>query len=146
MIEVTASAEVDRPADEAFAFVADMENNPRWQRGMRRCVWTSAPPVDVGSTYDQHARFLGRDLVSTFEVVEFQPGRRIRIRTTSGPMHFDITREVTPVDDERSVIRATIRGGPRGPMRVLDPVTAPLVRRSVAADYRRLEALLSTHR
>lgn len=142
MIEVTAAADVPRPAPELFAFVADMSNNPQWQRGQERCVWTSEPPIRVGSTYDQRARFLGREIVSSFEVVEFEPDRRIRIRTVGGSMPMDITREVEPLAEDRSRVRATIRGGPTGPLRLLDPITRRMVQRSVRGDYERLAALL----
>lgn len=143
MIEVTATADVDRPADELFAFVADMSNNPRWQKGMERCTWMSEPPIEEGSTYVQHARFMGREIVSTFEVVEFESDRRIRIRTIDGPMPLDITREVQPIDQRSARVRATIRGGPTGPLRLLDPLTKLAVRRSVRGDYDRLAGLLS---
>lgn len=142
MIEVTTTAEVDRPADELFVFVADMSNNPRWQRGMQRCSWITEPPIEAGSRYRQHARFLGRDIVSTFEVVEFEPDRRIRIRTIDSPMPMDITREVEPIDDGRARVRATIRGGPTGVLRLFDPLTRAIVQRSVRGDYERLSDLL----
>ena len=143
MIEVIATADVPVPPEEAFSFVADMSNNPRWQRGMRSCVWTTEPPIRVGSTYEQRARFLSRDIVSSFEVVEFQPGCLIRIRTTGGTMPLDITREVEGIGDGGARITATIRGGPTGPLRWFDPLTRRLVRRSVRGDYARLEQLLS---
>jgi uncharacterized membrane protein len=142
MIEITATADVHRPAEELFAFVADMENNPRWQQGQVSCEWTTPPPIGVGSRYDQHARFLGRDIVSTFEVTELEPDRRIRIRTVDGPMPMDITREVEPTGDGRSRVTATIRGGPTGPLRLLDPLTRRMVQRSVRGDYERLGRLL----
>lgn len=143
MIDVTATAEVPRPADELFAYVSDMSNNPRWQQGQVRCEWTTPPPIGVGSRYEQHARFLGRDIVSIFEVVEFAQGRRIRIRTLESPMPMDITREVEPIGDDRSRVVATIRGGPTGLLRLLDPLTERMVRRNVRGDYERLADLLA---
>lgn len=143
MIEVTATADIPRPADEVFAFVADMSNNPRWQRGQVSCEWSTPPPIAVGSRYDQRARFLGRDIVSSLEVVAFEPGRRIRIRTLDSPMAMDITREVEPLGEGSARVRATIRGGPTGPLRLLDPLTRRMVQRSVRGDYGRLTALLS---
>ena len=91
-----------------------MANNPRWQNGQQSCEWTSEPPLRLGSTYDQSARFLGRDIVSSFEVVEFDPGRRIRIVTTSGTMPIDVTREVEPIGDDRCRVGATVKGDPPG--------------------------------
>lgn len=143
MIELTVSREIARPADELFAFLADMSNNPRWQRGMQRCTWTSEPPVAVGSTYEQYARFMGREIISTFEVIEFVPHRRIRIRTIQSPIPIDVTREVEPINDNSARVRAIIRGGPAGPLRLLDPLTKLMVRRSVRGDYERLANLLA---
>ena len=71
------SIDIDREAGEVFAVVADFSRNPEWQGGMRSATWTSEPPVRIGSTYDQEARFVGRDVVTTFEVVAFDPGRSI---------------------------------------------------------------------
>lgn len=143
MIEVTGSADTPLPPDELFAFVADAENNPAWQQGMQSCTWLTGPPIAVGSVYEQHARFMGRDIRSTFEVVELAEGRRIRIVTTTSTMPLDVTREVSPVDGGGSRVTATIRGGPEGMVALLDPLTERIVRRSVRADYRRLAALLA---
>jgi len=74
MIDVTSELPVDRPAEQVFAFIADPENNPTWQKGMRSCRWTSKPPIGVGSTYEQHAGFLGKSIDSTFQVIAFEPG------------------------------------------------------------------------
>lgn len=142
MIEVTAEIEIARPAEEVFAYLSDMANNPDWQRGQVRCVWTSEPPVRVGSTYDQEARFLGRTLTSSFEVVELEPGTHIRIRTISGTMPIDVTRDVRPSGAERCVVSAIVRGEPSGVFRIASPLMGWLVGASVRGDYRRLKARL----
>ncbi len=142
MTDTISSIEIDRPADEVFAFLADMANNPRWQKGQRRCDWTSPPPLAVGSTYDQQARFLGRTIASSFEVTELEPGRRLRIETVGGTMPIDVTRTVEPLSDERSRVTARVRGSAPVPLRLLGPMLDRLVQRSVDADYRRLKALL----
>lgn len=144
MIEVTVDIDVDRPPDEVFAYWSDWTNNPRWQDGMERCTWTSEPPLQMGSTYDQEARFLGRPIVSSFEVVEYEPDRRLRIRTTRSTIPLDITREVAPRPDGGTTLHATIRGQPTGLLGLLEPLTQRMVARNVRRDYARLERLLST--
>ena len=38
-MQMSGSVEIARPAAEVFAFVAEPENNPPWQSGMRaRCI------------------------------------------------------------------------------------------------------------
>lgn len=146
MIEVQVDIDVDRPADEVFAYWSDWANNPQWQQGMERCTWTSEPPLRLGSTYDQEARFLGRPVLSSFEVVEFEPDRRVRVVSTGGTMPLDITREVTPRPDGGTTLHATIRGGPEGVLSAFDPLTRRMVARNVHKDYARLQALLDAGR
>jgi hypothetical protein len=142
MRPITVGVDVGLPANEAFAFVSDVESNPRWQRGMRSCRWTSPPPHGVGSTYDQIARFLGRDVVSSFRVVEYLPGRRMRITSTSGPFPITETRTVQPLGEGRAHVAAIVEGDAGGFFRIAGPLLRALVARSVRGDYARLKRLL----
>ena len=144
MRPITVGADVERPANDAFAFVADVENNPRWQRGMRSCRWTSPAPHGVGSTYDQAARFLRKDIVSSFEVIELLPGRRLRITSTSGPFPITETRTVAPLGEDRCRVTAIVEGDASGFFRVASPLLRALVARSVRGDYARLKRLLES--
>ncbi|MGB3717132.1 MAG: SRPBCC family protein [Candidatus Promineifilaceae bacterium] len=58
MTRVETSVVVNRPSEEVFAFVADVENNPLWQSGMQEAKITFEGPIDVGTTYSQLAKFL----------------------------------------------------------------------------------------
>jgi len=142
MAGVSISTEIGRPASEVFDYVADMSNNPEWQRGQVSCTWTSPPPIDVGATYDQKARFLGMRINSSFEVTEFEPGRRIRIVSTSGPMSIDVTREVASRDERTSMITATVAGEVPRPLRRFSGLIDWLVKRRVRSDYDRLKRSL----
>ena len=143
-MEVTVSINIDRPPQEVFDYLADMSNNPNWQNGMQTCTWTSDPPLRLGSTYDQEAKFLGKRIVSSFEVVEFEPGERIRIRTTSGTMPIDVTRQVAPDESGGTEVGAVVRGEPTGLLRLANPVMRLLVQTSVRRDYRRLKQVLES--
>ncbi len=142
MTDITTNIEIARPAAEVFAFIADMANNPDWQQGQQRCEWTSEPPIRVGSTYDQEARFLGRTIRSSFEVTEFEPGHLIRIVSTAGPMPIDVTRTVEPIGEGRCRAAARVMGDPPRMFRLLGPLLDRMVAKNVAADYQRLKRLL----
>lgn len=142
MTDIVVSQRIERPADEVFAYLCDMANNPTWQKGQVSCAWTSEPPVGVGSTYDQHARFAGRDIRSSFTVTEFEPGRAIRIVSADGPMTIDVTRTVDPVGGGACDVTARVRGEPPGLLRLIAPIADRMVKRNVEADYRRLKEQL----
>jgi uncharacterized membrane protein len=143
MIEVTSTVAISRPADEAFAFVADAENNPRWQNGMRSCRWTTDPPIAVGSRYEQEASFLGKTIASNFEVVAFEPGRSITIRTIASTFPIEVTRSAEPNGPDTCTVTAVVRGDPSGVFKIATPLLRAMVQRSVRGDYRRLRELLS---
>ena len=140
-MEMTVQRTIGRPADGVFEFFADAANNPAWQKGMQSCEWITEPPIGVRSQYRQLARFAGRDIISVFEVTEYEPGRRIRIETVESTFPIQVTRTVGPDDDDRCIVRASITGGPNVPW-PLSVLSQRLAQRSVDADYDRLQALL----
>lgn len=137
-----AQRDIDRTANEVFGFVSDVSNNPRWQTGQQSCAWTSPPPVRVGSTYAQEARFLGRTVTSLFEVTEYEPDRSITIRSTGGSFPITVRRTVEPLGDNRSRVTAEIDGEPGRFFRLAGPLLHRLAQRSVDGDYDRLKQLL----
>lgn len=140
-----ATREIARSADEVFAFFSDASNNPKWQAGMISCEWTSPPPIAIGSTYEQRARFMRREIVSTFVVTRFEPNQLIEIETVESTFPIDVVRAVEPVDEGSCRVSALITGGPEG---ALSRLAAPLMKRraqkSVDADYDRLVQLLES--
>lgn len=140
---MTATRTIARPAPEVFEFFADASNNPAWQKGMQGCEWTTPGPIGVGSVYRQTASFLGRPVISVFEVTEFEPGFKIRIETVESTFPIQVTRTVTPINAERCEVSAHITGEPPGP-KWLTPLAGKIAQRSVDADYDRLVTLLES--
>ncbi|HUF14299.1 MAG TPA: SRPBCC family protein [Acidimicrobiia bacterium] len=144
-MELFAAREIHRPASEVFAFFSDAANNPKWQSGMISCRWTTEPPIAVGSRYQQQARFLGRDVNSTFVVKALEPGRMVEIETIDSTFPIRVRRIVEPLSEESCRVRAEISGGPeRGPLKWLGPLVSRRAQRSVDADYDRLVQLLES--
>jgi hypothetical protein len=138
-----ATREIERPAAEVFEFIAEVTNNPTWQKGMRHCEWISPAPTGVGSQYRQRASFLGRTVVSVFEVIEFEPGSRIVIETIESTFPIRVERRVESIDKNFCRVFAEIEGGPSVP-RFLQGLIGKLAQRSVTGDYNRLVEHLGT--
>ncbi|HUG32561.1 MAG TPA: SRPBCC family protein [Acidimicrobiia bacterium] len=142
-MRLTARRHISWPAPEVFAFFADASNNPKWQHGMISCEWTSEPPIGVGSTYRQRARFLGRDVTSSFMVTDYEPGRLISIETTESTFPIKVVRIVDPTDKGSCEVAADISGGPENWFfGLIGPMIQKRAQKSVDADYDRLVQLL----
>lgn len=96
-LTMSASVEIARPAGAVFDYIANIELNPTWQRGLRECLFTSEPPLRTGSTYRQVASFLGRRIKSSFVVTALEPGRSITIETVESTFPIRVTRDVEPL-------------------------------------------------
>jgi uncharacterized membrane protein len=145
-VKLASTVEIDRPADEVFAVISDFSRNPEWQGGMKSAHWTSEPPTGVGSTYQQVARFLGRDVITTFEVVDYEPGRSVTIESRKSSFPITVTRSVEPLGRDRTRVSARIEGEPGRFFRLFGPLLRLLAERSVQADYERLRRLLGDRR
>ena len=139
-LDFTHQIEIDRAAAEVFAYVADFENNPRWQAGMQSCTWTSPTKLETGSTYVQQARFFGRQIDTHFRVTAFEPDRSISIESTVSTFPIQVTRSVEALGDGRCRVTAHVRGQPTGVLRLF----SGMVRKSIRRDYEKLKALLES--
>ena len=143
-VDVVTETLVQRPADQVGAYLADPAHAPEWYENIVSVRWRTEPPVGVGSRMDFVARFLGRRLAYTYEVVEHEPGGRLVMRTADGPFPMETTytwEEVRP-----GVTRVTLRnrGEPSGFGQVAAPALAAAMRRANRKDLARLTAVLES--
>ena len=143
MIKVESYVTIERAPEDVFAYITNFENNPHWQSGMVSARFTSDPPLAIGSTYSQVAKFMGRRVESSFVVIAYEPGRLIKITTTSGSFPITVTRSVEPAQD-RSLVRAIVEGDSSGFFKLAEPLMRRMVQRSVNSDYTRLKELLES--
>jgi uncharacterized membrane protein len=145
MKPVVVELEIERPAQIVWEYMENAEHNPEWLSNMRSARWTTKPPIAVGSRYDQIARFMGKDVRTSFEVTALEPGQSITISSLPGSSFpIRITREVEPLGLQRARVRETAEGDASGFYRVAEPLLRPIVRRNIAGAYRRLKRLLET--
>lgn len=143
MLKIETSVEIERPSHEVFAYISNFENNPEWQSGQLQARFTSQGPLQVGSTYDQVAKFLGRRVVSTFKVIEFEPDRKVKASSTSGSFPITFTRMVEP-SDGGSRVTAIIEGDASGFFKLAEPLLRRMVQSSVDQDYENLKRILES--
>lgn len=145
-VDVVSEIEIERPPGEVSEYAADPDHAPEWYSNIRSVEWRTPPPLRVGSRVAFVARFLGRRLAYTYEVVEWVPGVRLAMRTSEGPFPME-TRyawEATPRGGTRMTLRN--RGTPAGFSRLVAPFVARAMRRENRKDLALLKAILEGER
>jgi uncharacterized membrane protein len=141
-IEVLTEIEIARPVAEVAAFAGDPDNAPRWYENIRSVDWRTERRLEVGAQVAFVAQFLGRRLAYTYEIVAFDPGLRLVMRTAEGPFPMETTYTFEALSPERTRMSLRNRGEPRGFSRLLSPLMAPAVRRANKKDLANLKRLL----
>ena len=99
--------------------------------------------MQQGSQVAFVARFLGRTLAYTYEIVEFLPGERMVMRTAEGPFPMETTYTWAPVGDEATRMTLRNRGEPSGFSRLVAPFMAAAMRRANRKDLGKLRRILT---
>jgi uncharacterized membrane protein len=142
-VDVLTEVTIDRPVDVVAAYASDPTNAPEWYVNIESVTWETPPPVQVGSRMAFVARFLGRRLAYTYEIVELVPGERLVMRTAEGPFPMETTYTWEAVGGStRMTLRN--RGEPAGFSKVGAPLMATAMRRANNKDLASLKALLES--
>lgn len=113
MSQISSSIVIDRPADDVFAVLTNVENTEKWFPGDVKEWWTSPPPHGVGSTRRARVKMglmtTENDAVATV----YEPPHRAGLKGTSKNAPFEAMFTFEAVDGGTRVdanIELFIRG------------------------------------
>ena len=141
-VDVVSETEIERPRSDVARYAADPGKATSWYENIKAVEWKTEPPVAPGSQIEFVARFLGRRLAYTYEVVEFVPGERLVMRTSEGPFPMETTYTWGDTPDGGTRMTLRNRGEPSGFAKIIGPVMARAMRRANHNDLRRLKTIL----
>jgi uncharacterized membrane protein len=141
-VDVLTEIEIERPKAEVSAYATNPDHAPEWYVNIESVEWKTSRPAVVGSRMAFVARFLGRRLAYTYEIVELFPGSRLVMRTAEGPFPMETTYTWEAIGERRTRMTLRNRGEPRGFSTMLAPFMAAAMRRANRKDLAKLKSLL----
>jgi len=142
VVDVLTEVVIARPRAQVASYAADPSHAPEWYANISSVEWETPPPVGVGSRPRFVARFLGRRLAYTYEVVEAVPLELLVMRTAQGPFPMETTYTWTTLDERRTRMTLRNRGEPSEFVGVAAPLMVRAMRRANEKDLARLRAVL----
>ena len=143
-MRVVGSVEIDRPASEVWAYVADYGNDPSWRAAVTQMRPSVPGPVQVGVTTHEWLRLLGRTFRTDAVIDRVEVGRLLEWRAYDRQKQLQGSRLVEPTGPTSCRFTEVVEGGLLGLWRPLGPLVAWLLQRQATADLRRLKHLLET--
>ena len=142
MPRIEESITIDRPVEDVFAYVTDPDNQTTIQSNM--IEFHADGPMEKGTRTNGATRVAGRRVEWTAEVTEFQPDRRVEIRSLDAPMEFHITWTYEPAGDDACRVTFEQEVGSLGSFfgRLADPIVTKMYSRDVKGNLENLKTLL----
>jgi uncharacterized membrane protein len=131
---------INRPRAEVFAYLAKFENIPSWNYAISETRKITTGPVVVGTQYRQ-VRTLPSRSEERFEVVVFEPDRRLSIDGDLGPFHGRVSYDLDDVGGATTLTN-TVDLEASGALSLVAKLATRKVQAAVAANLEVLKELL----
>src|SRR6266508_2624003 len=92
MTIVETSVKINRPAEQVFAFITNVENQKKLSTYITGIEVSE--PVKLGTKYKVETTSMGHKNVTTNEVISFEPNKKFGVKTFAAPPASDVT---TPI-------------------------------------------------
>lgn len=86
MINLSISTMVHRPIRQVFEYMSTPENDFQWQYGTLATTRLSEGASARGSLFRNIGNLMGRRIVSTYEVTEYEPNKKYGFTSRSEPL------------------------------------------------------------
>jgi carbon monoxide dehydrogenase subunit G len=140
MVSIEFSLAVDRPPEEVFAFLTDLEQLPSWQSSVVEVRMASAEPLGVGSRFLDSREFLGRRVEVTLEVTDYDPPRSFAFRGEQ-PVSVQVRHELEPQNGGTKLSFAA-NADARAVFKLAERLVARAAERQIKADFANLKRIL----
>jgi uncharacterized membrane protein len=144
MIKIEVSTVINRPVEEVFAVVSNVENNPKWSSAFLEAEQTSGEPIGVGTTWHVVQKALGQRMEGEIEVTEYEPNRKCTQQGKSGPIPTEVRQTFEPVKGGTRV-SFTLEAEPGGFFKLAEPLVKTMGKRQIEGDLANLKDLMEAH-
>jgi uncharacterized membrane protein len=132
---------INRPIEEVFGFLTNLENDVKWRSEWVDASNTSRGSLRVGTTFRLVGEFLGWRIPTEYKVTEYEPNRNAAWKTVSGPLPMTFWRKYERV---AGGTHFTIKyeAEVRGFFKLVMSLLAGTVKRQHEGDLRKVKELL----
>jgi len=151
-VDVTVEQRIERPRDDVARFAMDPANDTRWILALDSARvlpgraggggGAGGGGVGVGTRVARLAGFLGRRIEYVNEIEEYDPPRRLAMRSVKAPFPMTVVYEFEEAGEGATLARIRAGGDTRGFYSVAGPLLNQMVKRGISRDLEALKDLM----
>ena len=142
MVQIEGEVVIEATPAEVFDFVADERN--LYDPHIRRAEKVSKGPIGEGTRFRTESRSAGRSVVMIVEITTYEPPRQLPSTTHLSSMDIHSSLAFEPVGGATRM-RWSSQLEPRGALKLMTPILAPVGRRQAETIWRNLKRVLERH-
>lgn len=99
--QISESVEINRPAEAVFQYVTDISQANSWRPNIIVRDF-SGDPFEVGTTWSEVTKFMGRDMVVNSEITALEAGRHCEMKQEGAVFSANVAWNFSPGTDDSS--------------------------------------------
>ena len=138
------SIEINRPAEEVFAYLDQVERHNEWQRSLVSTTVETDGPTRVGTRVVERRNIPGGTRDFSYQITEHDPPRKISFRGTAGPVRPVGTYTVDPTGESSSRMNVELDLQGHGIGKLFAILARRQAAQEVPVDHEKFKELLET--
>ncbi|KAB2328684.1 ATPase [Cytobacillus depressus] len=142
MVDVFTEIIINRPILQVSEYAANPDHAPEWYVNIHSAEWKTPKPLTIGSQIAFKAKFLGSELAYVYEIVEYEPGKKLVMQTANGPFPMETIYTWQAINEHQTCMKLTNKGNPTGFNKLFYPVMASMMRKANIKDLKKIKDIL----
>jgi len=128
MIRATWTQRIERPVEQVFDYVADLDHEPEWNADASNVVRVTPGEVGLGTVWEEDFRRVGH-YVTTIDAYE-RP-RAVSFDARNPRTDARVRFQFAPDGSEATTVSCTVELTMKGAMRLLEPLLSGSIRKQI---------------
>jgi uncharacterized protein YndB with AHSA1/START domain len=138
------SIEINRPAEEVFAYVDQVDRHKEWQDQLVSTTVETDGPVGVGTRVVERRNVPGGTRDFPFEITEHDPPRKVSFRGTAGLIRPVGAYTVDPIGESSARMNSELDLRGHGIGKLFAPLALRQAAKQMPVDHKKLKELLES--